>query len=141
MQHTKTELALIGLFFLGLAAKLFSIPYSEFPIMLSMLSLSIIYLLFAFYFFSEKDFKTQELGVSIVGGFFLTTAPIGVLFYVLSWPGAQFMVYSALPSLVILLIVLIILRLVQKKGLENYYNIYLARTIFWLVACMIYFIL
>ncbi|MBX9850454.1 MAG: hypothetical protein K2X86_01710 [Cytophagaceae bacterium] len=91
---------LIGVFF-----KFMHWPGGNVIIILSMSTLSMLYLPFAFYFFSYKGVKYQNMGLTIPAGICFSIALIGIMFKLMYWPGANEMIlFGAIGS--VLMVVL-----------------------------------
>ena len=71
----KTEKTFIGIFLLALILKFNNIPGSSVLLILSLGVISILYLPLAFYFFSDKSLKNQNIVLSITGGMALALMP------------------------------------------------------------------
>jgi hypothetical protein len=86
-QNMKTEKVFVCITILGLILKYLHIPGGGPILVLSLLSLALIYFPFGFYFLSDKSIKTNT-GISVVFGWLLSVVFIGILFRVMHWPGA-----------------------------------------------------
>ena len=128
----KTEKTVISIFLLSLILKWSNIPGSSLLLILSLMVISILYLPLAFYFFSDKELKNQNIALSITGGIALSIMPVGLLFKFMYWPGAQVMLIGGIFFTVILLIVTFILSRQNNETLKTYYKNYFIRIIFWL---------
>ncbi|MBX3165671.1 MAG: hypothetical protein KF900_14435, partial [Bacteroidetes bacterium] len=108
-----------------------------FPLLL----LSILYFPFAFYFFSDKNLKTQNLVLSIVGGIILSMVVNGVLFKLQYWSGhgtAQLITGIILTP--VLLGVCFSMKKKADESLTQYYKNYILRISFWLALCLIFLV-
>jgi hypothetical protein len=118
------EIALFALLLIGFLFKIQSFPYASEMIILSILSISGIYLLLPILLF-----KSQKIGghlLSHFAGLILPIALIGALFKIESWPYAQEMVIMAqlvLPVLVVLLCLLAAINFKEKQRLYLYLRI------------------
>jgi hypothetical protein len=65
----KTEKALSIIFLIGIVLKFFHISGGGVLSIISLLPISICYLLFGFYFFCDKEIKRQNVILSIISGF------------------------------------------------------------------------
>ena len=128
----KTEKTFIGIFLLALILKFNNIPGSSVLLILSLGVISILYLPLAFYFFSDKSLKNQNIVLSITGGMALALMPIGILFKFMYWPGAQVSLIGSIFFTSILLIIVFILNRQNSEQLKTYYKNYFIRIIFWL---------
>lgn len=135
----KTEKVMISIFILAFIAKLFNLPGPSIPLILSSGIISILYFPGAFYFFSDKLLKRQNIALSIIGGVVLALIPIGILFKIMFWPGAQVELAFSLILTPILLIITILLSKKNNEELKVYYKNYLTRIIFWLTLCVVFY--
>jgi hypothetical protein len=94
---------------------------------LSLLGLALCYFPFGFYFFSDKNFKTQNIGISVVFGWMLSISIIGILFKLMFWPGSAAMLIIGATVSVILAGVAVILFTKSTELLKNYYKNLLIR--------------
>ena len=133
----KTENTFIILFLIGLVTMIFDIPGHVILLIISSALISILYFPTAFYFYSDKTLKNQNIALSIVGGMILAMAPIGCLFKLLHWPGAQVQLLGAIVLSAILLAITYILSKKSKDELKTYYQSYIIRIIFWLVLSLL----
>ncbi len=85
----KTEKIILGVFLLGFALKLAHIPGGSIFTVLTMTSLSLMYLLFGFYFLSDKKVDNKTVGFSIISGFLFSTVLMGILFKMMHWSGSM----------------------------------------------------
>jgi hypothetical protein len=76
----RTEKILSAIFLLGLVLKFLNIPAAGMILMLSLMGIGILYFPAAYYFFSDKVIKRQNIPLTIVSGLFLSLIPIGILF-------------------------------------------------------------
>ena len=137
----KTEKTLFAFFIIGVIIKFTTIPGSAITLVISLGTLSLLYLPGAFYFFSDKNIKTQNLPLSIIGGLFLSLTPMGILFKLLYWPASFMILTTAIASACILLLVAIILKLnTDASSLQTYYkNIILRTSILTTLSIALYF--
>ena len=137
----KTEKTSIILFLIGVTTMLFDIPGHSILLIISSALISILYFPTAFYFFSDKTLKTQNIALSIVGGIILAMAPLGCLFKLMHWPGAQVQLTGIIILIPILLAVTFILRKKSNEELKEYYKNYIVRIVFWLAICLVLYTL
>lgn len=135
----KTEKTVAIIFILGILLKAFDIPGHSLLLIFSATIISIMYFPVAFYFFSDKSLKNQHLALSIIGGIVLAMAPIGCLFKLMHWPGAQIQLTGTLIFIAILLIITFILSKKSNEDLKNYYKNYLSRIIFWFILSIVFY--
>ena len=106
-----------------------------------MLSLALCYFPFGFYFFSDKNFKTQNIGISIVFGWLLSVCIIGILFKLMYWPGSSPMLLIGTLTAVPLIGVAILLYIKSTDVLKNYYKNLLIRTSVLFLLSLLCFLL
>lgn len=135
----KTEKTLAGIFLIALTLRLLNASGGTLLLILSLLTISMLYFWVGFYFFSDKTIKQQNLSFSIVGGIFLAFVPIGLLFKILFWPGALTTLGFGLIATLVLLIICIT-TMNKKEELKKYYNNYLMRLSFWFIIGVIFYI-
>ena len=135
----KTEKVMTSIFLLAFIAKLFDLPGLSILLILSLGIISILYFPLAFYFFSDKSLNRQNIALSIVGGMVLAIIPMGILFKIMFWPGAQVELASSLILTPILLVITILLSRKNNEELKVYYKNYLTRIIFWLTLCVAFY--
>lgn len=102
--------------------------------------LAMCYFPFGFYFFSDKNLKTQKIGISLVFGWLLSICIIGILFKLMFWPGSGMMLLIGSISAAILLVVSFMLFQNSTPELKNYHKNLLTRTLVLFVvsfACLI----
>lgn len=124
----KTEKVLALLFLIGIAFKLFHWDGGSIITVITVLTLSALYLVGGFYFFCDGNLRRQNLAFSIIAGMSLCVVPLGILFPIQYWEGAQPMIVSATMVSVLFLIITIILRAFASDELKTYYNNMLWRT-------------
>lgn len=144
----KTELILIGLAVLALVMKFFHLPGSGILTVLTLSSISVIYMYLGFALFNKirfrKIFKKESYkGIStkrIIGGIgtglALSFSAIGILFKFQSWPGASMQLSIGLFGLGIVTIISLIK---IKKSTDNYYTNILKRVAFFGAICIFLF--
>jgi len=115
----KTEKIFTLVFISALVAKFLNIPGSSLLLMLSLLVLFLLYFPFAFYFFSDKIIRQQNIVVSIFGGMVLSIIPLGILFKLMLWPGYQVQLGMTLILTPLLLLLLIYLNKKSKDELNG----------------------
>src|ERR1700751_1113349 len=85
----KTEKTIGIIFLAGLILKVLHLPLGSVTVVLALGALGVLYFPAAFYFFCDKTIEKQNLGLSIVAGLLLAMVPVGILFKLQYWPGAQ----------------------------------------------------
>ncbi len=124
----KTEKILSIVFIAGILFKLMHWPGGAVLLVLSLMTLAILYFPAAFYFFCDKVTKNQNLPLSVISGFFLSIIPIGILFKVQYWPGGQaYMLVGAVTAPVILAVTYF-LKSKAPEELSVYYKNMIKRT-------------
>ena len=137
----KTEKILSSIFLIGLLFKILSWPYGSVLIIISASIISTLYFVVAFYLFCDKNIKNQKLSLSITSGIFLSIIPLGVLFKIMYWPGAQnlLLIGSILAS--ILYAIIYYFNSKANHDLKNYYKNMLTRTgVLTVLATFIYIV-
>jgi hypothetical protein len=124
----KTEIGLTTAFVIGLIFKFSHLPGGNMLIVISMGAMAMLYFPLAFYFFSDKNIKTQNLALSIISGLLLSTVPLALLFKLLYWPGATVYSYTSVIGSIISIITVLALRKGSADNLKNYYKNMLTRT-------------
>jgi hypothetical protein len=137
----KTEKALLIVFIISLIFKLMHWPGGGPLMVLSLTFLALCYFPFGFYFFSDKTFKNQKIGVSILFGWLLSVAIIGIEFKLMFWPGSKVMLLVGCMSAAILLLAGFSLFKKSNEDLKNYYKNLLTRTVVIFVFATICLIL
>ena len=144
----KAELILIGLAVLALIMKYFHLPASGILTVLSLSSISVIYMYLGFALFNNlrfsKIFKKESYqGIStnrIIGGIgtglALSFSAIGILFKFQSWPGTTVQLGVGCFGLGIVTVVSLIK---IKKSVDGYYSDILKRVAFFGITCVFLF--
>lgn len=136
----KTEKVLLALFIISLIFKLMHWPGAGPIMILSLLILALCYFPFGFYFFSDKNLKTQKIGISLVFGWLLSICIVGILFKLMFWPGSGMMLLIGSMTAAILLVVSFMLFQNSTPELKNYHKNLLTRTLVLFVvsfACLV----
>lgn len=118
----RTEIGLFIAFLIGLVFRFLHWPGSGVIIVISLSSISLVYFPGAFYFFSDKVLKRQNLILSIISGLFLATIPMGMLFKLQYWPGANRYLLAGAVSAPIILGVTLFLKAKAGDKLKYYYK-------------------
>ena len=133
----RTEKALAIVILIGFIFQILHWKGANMILMLALVVLWLMYLGFAFYFFSDKTVKNQKLPLSIIAGFLLSTLPIGILFRLLHWKGADFMLNTGIFCGCLVLAYVFI---TKNKNLGVYYNNLLIRAgILTSISLLLYF--
>jgi hypothetical protein len=132
----RTELILIGIAVLALIMKFLHLPASGILTVLSLSSISVIYMYLGFALFnnlrfrkifkkeSYKEISTKRIVGGIGAGLALSVSAIGILFKFQSWPGAS---ANLIMGIVGLSVVTIISLIKMQKNKDNYYSNILKR--------------
>ncbi|WP_445717365.1 hypothetical protein [Flavobacterium sp.] len=137
----KIEKVLSIVFIISLIFKLMHWPGGSPLMVLSLLILAFCYFPFGFYFFSDKNFKTQNIGISVVFGWLLSISLIGILFKLMFWPGYGPMLLIGTLTAVPLIGVAILLFTKSSDVLKNYYKNLLIRTAVIFLLSLLCFLL
>ncbi len=125
----KTEKILALLALTGVILKFFHLEGATSLVFSSLFLLSVLYFPAAFYFFPDKDMKQQNLALSIVAGIFLSVVPIGILFKIQHWEGAQLYLSVGLVTIIVLLFVTYLLKTKAPLDLQIYYQNLIVRLV------------
>lgn len=136
----KTEKILFILFLIGIAFRLMHWPGGAVMHLFSLAGLALIYFPGSFYFYSDKSIKNQNIPLSIITGFFLSIIPVGVLFKVLYWPGAQINLLVGTVSAIIIYGIVIFLQSKAEEDLKTYYKNMKVRTTVLMVAGLLFYL-
>jgi hypothetical protein len=121
----KTEKILCSIALIALVMKFFHIPFSGPLLVISLGILSLLYFFGGFYFLNENK-KNNSL--AIIAGILLSYAPIGILFKIMYWPGAQPMLIVGIFPCITFLIILIIKKANTNEDQKVYLRNLLIRT-------------
>jgi|SRR6185437_10689589 len=136
----RTEKVIACLFVIGLLFKfVLHFPGGGIILVVSLMLLSLIYCPLAFYFFSDKEIKKQNLALSIVSGFFLAIVPMGILFKIMYWPGSETQLFICIITVPIILGIIYYLKNKALPELTTYYKNMLLRTfVLSILAAILY---
>lgn len=119
----KTEKAFGGIILVGLIFKLIHWPFSGPLLVIAGAALMMIYLIGSFYFFSDKNIKTQNLLFTIISGFFLSNATMAILYKLMFWPMSDALMVVAVTSIPVLLAIAFFLKsTTTRTDLATYYR-------------------
>ena len=136
----KTERVLVILFLIGILFKFFHWTGFGLILTIACFSTAIIYCPFSFYFFSDKSLSNQNLPLSIISGFFLSIVPLGILFKIQYWNGAQIQLGFGLIITPIFLIIALIMKNRAPEAQAIYYrNLTLRFTVLTSLTYLFYF--
>lgn len=125
----KTEKILSVVFIIALIFKILHWPGGSMLLILSLMGLCFCYFPLGFVFFKTKGMKSEKVGVSIVFGWLLTVSIIGILFKLMYWPGAAFMLIVGTMTSFFLSIVAYVLLNKSEENFKNYHKNLLIRTV------------
>jgi hypothetical protein len=108
---------------------MFNIPGGGILIVLSLSVLAILYFPLAFYFFSDKTIKAQNLPLSIISGFFLSLAPIGIMFKLQFWPSYSMLLIAAFMFSIVFAFIGYFYKKESADNLVIYYRQFFSRAI------------
>ena len=131
------EKILIGITLLGLVIKLVHWPGGNILLVLGLGTLSLFYPVAAYFLFSPqkqieangitfKQTSAARVVLSLVTGFCMPVAVIGLLFKIMHWPGASFMLLIGFITIIPIAVVSTIQYLLKK---EDFYKQIAIRTI------------
>ena len=101
-------------------------------ITVALLTFSIVYFPFCFYFFCDKKIKNQNMLLTVITGIFLLPlAPSAVLFALQHWDGASILLITGIIGALISLGVTLYLRRSSPAELATYYRNMVIRTSGW----------
>lgn len=124
----RTEFGLAIAFIFAMVLKFFHIPGGSIILVLSMLTLGIVYFPFAFYFMRDKTSKLQNIPLSMVSGMVFSIAITGLLFKIQHYPGGAIMSSLSFVLIIPILIVCIVLFKKSSEELKRYYRNMLIRS-------------
>jgi hypothetical protein len=104
-QNMKTEKVLSIIFLISLVFKVAGWPGGGALMVLSLTILTLCYFPFGFYFLNDKPVFKQKLSTSIIYGWLLPVAILGVEFKLMYWPGYGPMLIIGIMTSAILLVV------------------------------------
>jgi hypothetical protein len=133
----KFEKTVLVLFIIGLLFRFLNWEGSSFILVISLFTLSICYFPLGFIFLKDRKTKTNNIPSSILTGFVFSIATAGVLFKLVYWPGAIFLLVVGLPAS---LLTLIITRAKQNRSSENlkqYYSLLFKRSVIFTVMAFL----
>ncbi len=136
----KTEKVSASIFLVGFIFPIMHWPGAGPLIVFSLSIMAVLYFPFAFYFFCDKQIKRQNPALSIISGLFLSFIPIGLMFKILYWPGAQQVVIIGLISALIIFAVINYLKKKAPEDLLVYYKNMMQRTLVLLILSIVLFI-
>ncbi|WP_284651160.1 GldL-related protein [Flavobacterium terrisoli] len=137
----RTEKIVFGIFILGFILRMFHIPGGSILPVLSMALLSLFYFPAGFYFLSDKKIDNKTVGFSVVSGFTLSITVLGILFKIMDWTGAFFMLVTGLVSLLPIAIISYVNYTKPKlEELQNYYKNIFIRVMIALIFGLLLFV-
>jgi len=124
----KTEKVFGILVMISLLFKWMHWPGGSLILILSLSTLSFLYLVLAFYLFCDKTLSNQNIALSIVSGIFLSIIPIALVFKFQYWPGAKVMLLLACLTSPVLVVLSWFLGREAREELKGYYKNMVIRT-------------
>lgn len=119
---------------LAFVMKALHLPMSSLLLVVSLSLLGMLYLFLAWLVFPSPTRRDQLVLLSVLGGFVMSLATMGILFKLLFWPFRAFYLLLAVMGLAVLLISLFIIRS-TRPDLSRYSRGMLFRAVPLLVAC------
>lgn len=135
----KIEKIITVVFIIGLLFRFQDWPGGSLTLILSLTTLSLLYFVAAFYVFSDKTLKQQNLALSIASGVFLSIAPLGILFKLKHWPGAAVLLFVGTIVSIVILFFVLILKPRSPGNLAVYYRNMVIRTTVLGAICLLLF--
>jgi hypothetical protein len=136
----RTEKALAIVFLLGIILKGFHIPGGGALTIISLLPLSVLYLVFGFYFFCDKTLKRQNLVLSIIAGIFLSLVPLGIVFKVQWWPGGYLYLLLSMVTTPVVFFIAYYLKSKETGELANYYTNMVNRSLLLTILAVFFYL-
>jgi hypothetical protein len=125
----RTEKTFALILLASLILRVFGIPGASMLIVFASLALTLLYFPGAFYFFSDRGIKNQNIALSISSGIFFSLTPIALMHKMLHWNNGE--VYALFSTISSLLILIIIYKMKSKANetLFYYYKNMFMRTL------------
>lgn len=137
-QNMKTEKILSIIFIISLIFKLNGWPGGGPLLVLSLTILTLCYFPLGFYFLNEKSVFKQKLGTSILFGWLLAIAIIGIEFKLMYWPGyLNMLIIGIMTAGILLIFAYISNKKASTDELKKYHQNLLIRTLVLLIASLI----
>ncbi|SEP62655.1 hypothetical protein [Flavobacterium urocaniciphilum] len=134
----KTEKILSIIFIISLIFKFFGWPGGSAILIISLMSLTFCYFPFGFYFLNEKNVFKQKLGTSILFGWLLPVAIIGVQFKFMYWPAYHpMLVIGILTAAIFLVIAYGMYKKANTEETKYYHKNLLTRTLVIFIVSLI----
>ena len=137
----KTEKIFTLIFLGGLVFRALHWPGGGIISTISLMSIAILYFPAGFYFFCDKMISRQNLALSIISGFFLSYIPMGILFTIMHWPGAQIVLLVGMIAAPVFLVVTYILKNKATEDLTTYFNNMLLRISVLTILSIVFFLI
>jgi hypothetical protein len=135
----KTERVLGIVFLISIIGRFLNLfPGFSSLLLVSGLALGLLYFPMAFYFFSDKELKKQNLILSIVGGLAFSIACYGIVFKMMFWPGASIENLGSIIFLAGIMVVFFVVSGKAKPELNTYYKNYKTRLLFWMGMAVLF---
>lgn len=135
----KTEKSLAILFLIGLIFKLLHLQGAHLILLISLMSLAIIYFPGGFYFFSDKTIKRSNVGLSVIAGLFFSIIAIGMLFKLFKWPYSEIYLLAGMIAGGLLIPLIFFLKSKAVEELKSYYSTMLIRSLILSPAAVLFY--
>lgn len=119
------ESIIISVALLGATFKIMHWPGANIIIVLTLSALALLYFPFGFYFLGSPEVKKPAM----LSGFVMSLIPIAIMFKVIHWPGAGFLLVSAATAAPVLVLILVLMRKKASADTIAWYNSMLQRTV------------
>lgn len=136
----KTEKILFAFSLCGILLKLFNVVGSSIISVFSLSLLALLYFPFGFYFFCDKNIKTQNIALSIVSGLLFSMVPIGILFKVQSWHDGYMYLVISIATTPIIFFISYYLKSKEIGELINYYHNMINRSLILTIISVFFYL-
>lgn len=137
----KTEKVFASIFVIGFLLKILEWTGGSILVVFSLITISLLYFPFGFYFLSYKTIERQSLRISIFSGLLLSISIIGILFKLQYWTNAQILLYVGIFSALLVLTIIAIVRSRRTDESKDYYkNMIIRSVIIVVLAAIILFV-
>lgn len=138
----KTEKVLSIVFLISLLFKFAGWPGGGALMVLSLTILTLCYFPFGFYFLNDKPVFKQKLGTSILYGWLLTIAIIGIEFKLMYWPGyAQMLLIGIMTTAILLIVAYMMHKKATTEETKLYHKNLLLRTLILFFCALVCFLI
>ena len=136
----KTEIILTIIFLLGIVYRILHWTGSGIFFVTASSALSILYLLFSWYFFKDKVTKKQNIVISIITGIMLSIGMTGILFKLQIWQGAKGLLTIGTFGILIMWVIVFIKRNKLSDMTSYYKNMFARMTLIGSITIILYFL-